>query len=176
CEPRLGVGDGQRARRGARAGATSMWRPFSADEQQVLRQKVAIWYRQFLARVAAGRGMSLAVVHKVAQGRVWSGDAALRVGLVDHLGGYAAALGRARKLAGLPVDAPVQVAPTRPRTLLEYLIKPGDEVTRLLGKAGDSRRIPVPAQLRQVLTFALTLAHTREGLPLAMMPAAYRAP
>src|SRR5690606_27038267 len=84
---------------------------------EVLSEAVRHWYREFLRRVAAGRGMSLTEVHALAQGRVWTGDRALDIGLVDHLGGFSSALVRARQLAGLPEDAPFEVRPPRPSSL-----------------------------------------------------------
>ncbi|NNM61090.1 MAG: signal peptide peptidase SppA, partial [Steroidobacteraceae bacterium] len=48
-----------------------------------------------------GRKMSVAAVEKIAEGRVWSGVDARRLGLVDHLGGLKEAIGADAKLAGL---------------------------------------------------------------------------
>ena len=56
-------------------------------------------YQTFLKRVADGRNMTIAQVHEIAQGRVWSGKEAKKIGLVDHLGGLDTALERAASLA-----------------------------------------------------------------------------
>jgi protease-4 len=56
-------------------------------------------YQTFLTRVADGRNMTKDEVHKIAQGRVWSGVEAKAIGLVDHLGGLDLALERAAALA-----------------------------------------------------------------------------
>ena len=45
--------------------------------------------------------MSEAAVHKVAQGRIWTGRDAMRHGLVDSMGGLTEAIAEARRLAGL---------------------------------------------------------------------------
>jgi protease-4 len=58
-------------------------------------------YETFLMRVAVGRNMKRDEVHKIAQGRVWSGVQAKEIGLVDHLGGLNIALERAADLAGI---------------------------------------------------------------------------
>jgi protease-4 len=58
-------------------------------------------YQQFLETVAKGRNMSVDDVHEVAQGRVWSGDKALEIGLVDNLGDLEEAIESAAKLAGV---------------------------------------------------------------------------
>ena len=55
----------------------------------------------FMGKVASGRGMSLAEVHKLAKGRIWSGKDALQRGLVDSLGGLSDAITIAKQEAGL---------------------------------------------------------------------------
>ena len=61
-------------------------------------------YRDFLARVAESRGMSVDEVNEVARGRVWSGEDAHALGLVDNLGGLDQAIEAAAKLAKLDDD------------------------------------------------------------------------
>ncbi len=63
-------------------------------------------YHSFLAKVAAGR--QLAEVRKVARGRVWTGQDALELGLVDKLGGLRDAIAAAKQRAGLPQVMDVQ--------------------------------------------------------------------
>lgn len=58
-------------------------------------------YLDFMSKVAEGRGMSAAAVHKVAKGRIWSGGDALQRGLVDSLGGLADAIHIAKQEASL---------------------------------------------------------------------------
>lgn len=108
--------------RGAHAGAESLWRPFTADERAVLANMVRYWYREFIERVAEGRDMRPSQVDAIARGRVWTGDRAIDLGLVDRLGGFHSALIRARQLGGLPEDADFEVSPTRPSTLLDYVL------------------------------------------------------
>ncbi len=108
-------------KRGAHAGAESTFRPFTDEERAALSEKVRIWYRQFLGRVAEGRKMSIEQVDGLARGRVYSGDTAKEIGLVDHLGGFGSALARARELAQLTPDADVVIVPRRPSGLLDYV-------------------------------------------------------
>ena len=56
-------------------------------------------YQQFLETVAKGRNMTTEEVHEIAQGRIWSGEKALELGLVDQLGGLEEAIGAAGELA-----------------------------------------------------------------------------
>lgn len=58
-------------------------------------------YRVFLDKVAQGRNLSLDEVEKIAQGRVWTGSSAHKLGLVDKLGNLDDAVGSAARLAGL---------------------------------------------------------------------------
>lgn len=113
----------EQLRAGAHGGAESLFRPFSAEERALLADAVRTWYRSFLRRVAHGRGMSMSEVHALAQGRVYTGDRALEHGLVDRLGGFASALERARQLADLPRDTGYEVRPSRPSSLLDYVLQ-----------------------------------------------------
>ncbi len=65
-------------------------------------------YHSFLTKVAAGRQLKLAEVRKVARGRVWTGQDALELGLVDKLGGLRDAIAAAKQRAGLPQVMDVQ--------------------------------------------------------------------
>jgi protease IV len=56
-------------------------------------------YKTFVAHVAEGRKMSFAQVDSIAQGRVWSGSQALKIGLVDKIGGLDDAIKEAASLA-----------------------------------------------------------------------------
>lgn len=68
-------------------------------------------YGAFTEGVARGRGLPQAEVIELAEGRVWTGEQALELGLVDELGGVARALELAREAAGIPPDAPVELRP-----------------------------------------------------------------
>ncbi len=71
------------------------------EEAQVMQSMVENFYDVFLERVADGREMSREEVHKVAQGRVWTGTRAQQIGLVDGLGGLDAAIAAAATKAEL---------------------------------------------------------------------------
>jgi protease-4 len=76
-------------------------------------------YQYFLKVVAAGRHMNVEQVDEIAQGRVWLGDQALKIKLVDELGGFDAAFAEAKKLAHIAPDEPVGVVelPEQPSAL-----------------------------------------------------------
>lgn len=76
-------------------------RPFNAEEMAYLNAYIDRGYRLFLSRVAEGRKMTTANVDRIAQGRVWLGTDALKVKLVDGLGGLDDAVEKAARLARL---------------------------------------------------------------------------
>jgi protease-4 len=79
-------------------------RALGAAARERLQSSVDHAYAQFLKRVADGRKKSVEDVDRIAQGRVWAGLDAQRIGLVDHLGGLKDAADAAAKLAELPGD------------------------------------------------------------------------
>jgi protease IV len=75
--------------------------PWTSAEGIIAQQSTDQIYGQFLEVVAAGRKKSVAEVHAIAQGRVWSGKKAVENGLVDQLGDLSAAINSARRQASL---------------------------------------------------------------------------
>lgn len=76
-------------------------RPFNEEEMSYLNKYIDRGYDLFRSRVAQGRKMSVADVEKIAQGHVWSGQDALKIKLVDELGGLDKAVAKAAQLAKL---------------------------------------------------------------------------
>lgn len=81
------------------ADAGSVYRPLTEAEKRMVQQQVDKIYLQFKQRVAQGRKKDMAYVDSIAQGRVWSGEDALRLGLVDRIGGLQDAIQCAARLA-----------------------------------------------------------------------------
>ena len=77
---------------------------FSPEFDRVAQSAIENGYRQFLNRVAAARKKTPAQVDGIAQGRVWAGGTARRLGLVDRTGGMNDAFAEAAKRAGLKPD------------------------------------------------------------------------
>jgi protease-4 len=77
----------------------SVFKPIDEKFRIITQESVERIYNTFLNRVAAGRKMTFAQVDAVAQGRVWSGSEAVKVGLVDEIGGMDVAIKEAAKLA-----------------------------------------------------------------------------
>ena len=70
----------------------SLSRPFNASEKEIMQNYITNGYKLFVKRCADGRGMSVEAIEKIAEGRVWTGEAAKELGLVDELGGLDKAL------------------------------------------------------------------------------------
>ncbi len=77
----------------------SFSRPFNANESAKLQAYVNQGYELFTGRVAGGRGMAQDSVKAIAEGRVWTGEQAKKIGLVDKLGNLDDAIEAAAKLA-----------------------------------------------------------------------------
>ena len=79
----------------------SVYRPMNTYEIEVKQRSIEHVYSEFTGKVAAGRKMSVESVDSIGQGRVWSGNKAQKIGLVDEIGGLKDALSEAADLAGL---------------------------------------------------------------------------
>jgi len=85
----------------ALSGKMRIDRPLDDVTAKVVQSSINRGYEQFLSHVAEGRDKTRDEVHEIAQGRVWIGSDAQRLGLVDTLGGYGEAVAAAVKLAQL---------------------------------------------------------------------------
>lgn len=112
----------------------SVFLPVNEKEHAFIQKSVEKIYDVFTKRVAEGRNMTQAMVDSIGQGRVWTGADALKINLVDELGGLNDALAYAAKQANLKeyklVELPKQVHP-----FAEFLGNAGDEAeARILQK------------------------------------------
>ncbi len=78
-----------------------IYRPMTEPEKRIAQQGVDRTYALFKQRVAEGRKKPVAFIDSIAQGRVWSGEDGLRLGLVDRLGSLQQAIESAARLAKL---------------------------------------------------------------------------
>lgn len=98
----------------AKLALPSLFRPASPAELARIQGLVDHIYDQFLTKVAEGRNMKRERVQEIAQGRVWSGVEAKRLGLVDDLGGLQDAIRWAAKKARIEADYRVDATRTPP--------------------------------------------------------------
>jgi len=118
---------------------------FNVEEgfNQAQRAAFAGWmdriYQGFVARVAEGRDLPVERVNEIARGRVWTGVQARELRLVDELGGFYAAVARAKALAKIDPDAEVKLkrlpAAESPFEALEELFGVSSSAIRTLAAA-----------------------------------------
>jgi len=121
-EDKLGITT-TRFNRGKHADLMSLTRPWTDEEQQLVFDYMNRTYEQFKRRIRTVRGEKLRKeLDEIAGGRVFTGEQALKLGLVDRLGGLRDAMKLAAEKAGLPDDAPVYVLP-EPEDFFEALAR-----------------------------------------------------
>ena len=104
--------------------ATIEWafQNYTRRQRVMVRSIMQEYYDAFKAGVSKGRKLSLEEVEKIAQGRVWTGERAARLGLVDELGGMDVALRWAKQLADIPEAERVRlVHVTTRKTMIEKI-------------------------------------------------------
>ncbi|WP_293256368.1 signal peptide peptidase SppA [Nannocystis sp.] len=121
--------------RGKHATMWSAMTPWTDEQRSMVLGMMEDVYKVFVNRVAEGRGKAYDEIHAIAQGRVWTGQAAKERGLVDAMGDLDAALAEARTLAQVGPTVELEVYPPEPtlKDVLEGLVEasPAD----MLGRA-----------------------------------------
>jgi protease-4 len=150
------------------AGMYSPVRQFSPEERTKMLEIMQATYDAFVEKAAAGRNTTPEKIDAIAQGRVWTGNQAKQLGLVDELGGLDRALALAKQRAKIPQDAEVELVVYPPKkSFFEVLADPFGRNTESLGAI----RALVGLGDRQVLdTLTAPLRVFRRGEPLAIMP------
>ena len=132
-------------------------RTFTEAESARMEHTIRSLYEDFVAKVASSRHIAPDSVEVVAQGRVWSGQRAVQLGLADRIGGLDVAIALAKEKIGLSADETVElIERPRPKLFSSALFRP-----RLLGLAAQ------PTPELDYLQFRLQ----HNGLPLLLVPA-----
>ena len=139
------------------AGDMRVDRTLGPAARQILQQSVDHAYSEFLQRVSEGRKKPVEDVDKIAQGRVWAGVDAQRIGLVDHLGGLKEATDAAAKLAELGPDYGVDYIESE-HSLREQLLMQLRSQALALGRAAGI--VPVRSELERALDPVLDQARS----------------
>lgn len=107
---------------------------FTEAQEASVRDSLKRGYDRFLNIVSEGRGMTFEEVHEVARGRVWSGEDAQKIGLVDKIGTFTDAIAKAKELGGIEADVTPRLAyyPHRPTGL--------EALERLFGISSESAK------------------------------------
>lgn len=131
--------DGVKTNRLSDLEVNAVTKGMNAEERALLQAEINRGYDLFTRRCAEGRGVSQDEIKKIAEGRVWTGDDALRLGLIDELGGMQDAIDKAAELAGLEDYKTVAYPESK------------DWLTSLLEEAANLDEDRVQAQLQQWL-------------------------
>jgi len=157
---KLGVNTFPRGR-GKRATMEASLGPWTEDERGAVRNSMEEVYRVFVDRVADGRHMKPEEVRKIAEGRVWTGEAAKERGLVDEIGGFDAALAEARRLAKVDATTALEIYPPSP-TLHDVLAGYG-QVHTPFGLSSDAASAALTA-ITELAALDPTVAAATEHL------------
>jgi protease IV len=98
-------------------------RPMTREERAVMQGVIDSMHGQFIRAVAEGRRLPLQTVTTLADGRIYSGEQALQLKLVDKLGNLQDAVAEAGKLAGIKGEPEVIYAPEKKSFLRDLLIE-----------------------------------------------------
>ena len=102
----------------------SLMRPLDEDEQAYMQKSVEVIYDKFVSIVSEGRDLEPEFVDSVAQGRVWAGSDAIKIGLVDEIGTLEDAINWAASAAGDPELSSWNVTEyPKPLTTLDMLME-----------------------------------------------------
>lgn len=126
--------------RGANSDIFSGYTPFTPEQEKLVLGQMAGFYKTFVSKAAEGRKMSYESIDKIGQGRIWSGEDALKIGLVDRLGGMDTAIALAKEKAKLGKDEPVRIKLyPRPKGLFESFLQSAPDE---LGAARTAAMLP----------------------------------
>jgi protease-4 len=137
------------------ADALTVSRPKTEEELAVFQRMVDWIYGEFVNKVAESRKLKREVVEEIAQGRVWSGAEAKKLGLVDELGGLDAAIAFAAEKAGLSGNYRIDEYPRKKElieAIQEFIEKntPGQAQSNSLAKKVAQR---VESDLKMIRAF-----------------------
>ena len=141
--------------RGKNSGALSATVPFSESERKAMQKMMNEVYEIFTRKAAEGRDMELAKLKELAGGRIYSGERAVEIGLVDEVGTLEKAIAKAAELADLEVDDVEELLLPKPTSPFEQLFGPIDAQTRLQAQTGLEAY--VPQELLQTVRQALLI-------------------
>ncbi|MDA3863083.1 MAG: signal peptide peptidase SppA [Deltaproteobacteria bacterium] len=109
-------------KRGKNALWTTSSRKFNESERKTIKNSMQATYKLFKNRIKLGREMKLKKIESLAQGRVWSGVQAYKLGLIDELGGFYEAKNILRKAAGVDENVKIVIYP-RPKSWFSKISK-----------------------------------------------------
>ena len=156
---------------GKNAEMNSPIRGYNAEELKKVEEELRAFYQDFVAKVAESRHTTAAKIDRLAQGRVWTGQQAMAVGLVDALGGLDRAVAVAKERAKIPADNDVElVIYPPPKSFYEVVTEQFSGGSQ--ASAVDAWRAAnlSSGELEVLRTLRGPATMFRRGEPLAIMP------
>ena len=142
-------------------------RPFTPEERAKIREQMQATYDTFVEKAAAGRRTTPEKIDAIAQGRVWTGQQAKQIGLVDELGGLIARCAR----QGTGQDQPGRGSRAGGVSAEAVALRIDRQPVRRLGPQRAAVGLPRPERAaRAARTLTAPLRVFRRGEPLAIMP------
>jgi protease-4 len=143
---RFGIDERDLSVGGEFASANGAAAEFTPAQRAAVSAEMDRIYTNFVATVAKGRNLPLETVQTIARGRVWTGEQALKLGLIDKIGGFGLAVSEAQRLAGIPAGEQVMlkaVSPKRsPLEMLSHAIGMGSTSMKTLSIAVEALSDP----------------------------------
>ena len=128
-------------KKGKHADLFSDYVPYGEEEWNIVKKHMLETYEAFTKKAAEGRKRKQEQIHSVAQGRVWSGDQAISLGLIDRIGGLSDAVQEAKKLA--KIDE------------FSYVIYPSNQSSDLSGLISEEHfHLPFSSGIKRMLALA----------------------
>ncbi len=113
-------------KRGQNADLFSSYAAFTPDQEKLIQGQMEGFYKLFVGKAAQGRKQTYDQINEVAQGRIWSGEQALKIGLVDRLGGMDTAIALAKEKAKIGKDEAVRIEVyPKPKSIIDALFSGG---------------------------------------------------
>jgi len=112
------------------------------EDKEIMQGVIDSMHGQFVNAVAEGRKIPVVEVKKIADGRIFSGEQALKIKLVDRLGNLQDAIAETAKMVGIKGEPKLVYPPEKKRTLLDFLVESTSDriANKLRSETGISAR------------------------------------
>lgn len=167
----LGISN-QYVLRGKTAGMFRETEKFTDEERAKFVEWInTTYYRDFVPKVAKGRGKDAGYVDSVGQGRVWTGAQAKDRSLVDEFGGLDRAIEVAKQLAKIPAEKGVErVILPYPTTFLQQLLSGGGENSNTQLEQQRAVLAALPEDARRAFRYMQLMDRMKNGETMLVMP------
>lgn len=156
--------------RGKNAGLfreTEKWN--ESEKAKMVESANNVYYKNFIPKVAKGRGKTTDEIDAIGQGRVWTGTQGKENGLVDEIGGMEKAIEIAKQLANLPADKDVRrVVFPAPRPFFQTLFSANEESMKV--KQQEILVQSMPKEVQRAWRFASVFDKMDRGESIMMLP------